>query len=144
MSFKFSEEHIEKISNVLGREPVASGHSWVWHSEDKATGQKIILSIYDDVAVSQSNKGALVSVQSVHGYSELHDISDFMIFDPDEIIFIRYDDEYVSLLVVGRKATTSLYSNISRDLLKLDLTELDSPVLLSAMQIAIAESLMDK
>ena len=140
MNLKLDKEDIEKISRTLGVEPVASGQSWVWNVENNDTNQKLIVSVYKDAGIKPDSKGILVSVQSINGFLELHGVSAYMIFEPDEIIFMRYDEKYVSTLVVGRGATCSLYSNISRELLKNDLTELDAPVLLSVMQIALAES----
>ncbi len=138
----FTKDNIEQISKTLGTEPKIEINSYVWNVSNSTNGQKIIVSLYNDVDFNCC-KGALVSVQSVHGYFELHNISNFLVFEPDELIFIRNEGDNISTLVVGREATCSLYSNISRDMLKQDLTELEPPVLLSAMQIAIIDSLLE-
>jgi hypothetical protein len=143
MNFQFQKDDIDKISKTLGAEPKSGAHSWVWNIKNSQTGQKLIISLYDSVDFTGNESGALVSVQSIHGYLELHDISQFIIFEPDEVIFIRSDEQYLSSLVVGREATASLYSNIKRDLLKHDYSELDPSVLLAAMQLAIADSIID-
>ena len=142
MNLEFKKEDIVKISNTLGCEPVSDEHSWVWNVMDETGKLKLIVTLYYNVDL-QDGKGAMVSVQSVHGYFELHDITTFVVFEPDEVIFIRYNDDKISTLVVGREATCSLYSDISRNLLKNDLSELEPAVLLSAMQIAIIDSIIE-
>jgi hypothetical protein len=63
-----------------------------------------------------------------------------MFFEPDEIIFIAHDNEFMSSLIIGKQCTCSLYSNISVKILKSDFADLHPAVLLSAMQLSIAES----
>ena len=138
----FTKDDIEQISKTLGTEPQTEINSYVWNVLNTNNRQKLIVSLYNNVDF-KSCKGALVSVQSAHGYFELHNISNFLVFEHDELIFIRHETDNISTLVVGREATCSLYSDISRDLLKHDLTELDPPVLLSAMQIAIIDSMLE-
>ncbi len=143
MNFQFQIDDIKKISETLGAEPKSGEHSWVWDIKNSQTEQKIIISLYNNVDFTDGNSGALVSVQSIHGYLELHNISRFIVFEPDEIIFIHSDDKYLSSLVVGREATSSLYSNINISLLNQDYSELEPAVLLAAMQLAIADSAID-
>jgi hypothetical protein len=143
MNFQFKKDDIKKIGEILDAEPKSGEHSWVWNIKNLQTGQKLIISLYDKIDFTGGESGALVSVQSVHGYLELHNITQFIVFEPDEIIFIRDDDKHLSSLVVGREATASLYSNINREMLKHDYSELDPSVLLAAMQLAIADSIID-
>jgi len=142
MKLQFTEENIKEISETLGVAPASSDGSWTWSLSNKDNGQSLIVSLYNDVLFADEKSGAMVSVQSIHGYFELHDLTAFVAFEPDEVIFIRHDDELLSSMVVGKGSTCSLYSNINRSMLKKDLTELDPTVLLSAMQLSIADGII--
>jgi len=81
-------------------------------------------------------------VQTHHGYYELHDISGYLVFEPDEIIFVQAEKNTVSSIIIGKLCTCSMYSNIRREILKADFSTLDNAVLLSAMQLSLAESIL--
>lgn len=142
MSYEFRKEEIEKINNILGITAQAYDSSWSWNLHNKETHQSVVFTIYNKVNIGLDKQGALVSVQTQHGYFELHDCNGFMVFEPDEIIFVHSTPDTVSCLTIGKQATCSLYSNIQRNILKTDPTTLDAPILLSAMQLSIAEEVL--
>jgi len=45
-------------------------------------------------------------------------------------------------LVIGKNSTCSLFSNINKDLIKLNFAELHPAVLMAAMQLSITESVI--
>jgi hypothetical protein len=100
------------------------------------------LTIYNNVELGKNKKGTLLSVQTHHGYYELHDCQSFLVFEPDEVIFINANDTFVSSLIIGGRCTCSMYTNISRDILNSDFSKLDPAVLLSAMQLSLTESIL--
>jgi hypothetical protein len=103
----------------------------------------LVFTIYNSVDLGGGITGSMVSVQTRHGYYELHGINEILFFEPDEIILIKSDDKYLSCLILGSECTCSVYSNIRRDILKSDFSELHPAVLLSAMQLSITESVID-
>ncbi len=142
MSFKFDKSDIEKISRVLDSQPEELQNAWTWNLRNPITNDSLVFTIYNNVKVSNDKNGTLISVQTHHGYFELHDSTGYIVFDPDEIIFVQATEKLVSSLIIGKQATCSMYANIDRNILITDFAELDPPVLLSAMQLSLAEGLL--
>ena len=140
--FEFKEVDVEKISEVLSSKPQIFEGSCSWQIQNKQTNQALVLTIYNNIELRKGYNGSIISVQTQHGFFELHDCSGYIAFDPDEIIFVQANDEYVSSLIIGRQCTCSLYSKISRDILNSDFTELDSALLPAAMQLSLTENLL--
>ncbi len=142
MSFKFEEKDIERISELLGTKPEEFGNSWVWHLKNIEHDKPMVVTIYNDVEFGEEQIGPLVSAQTRHGYYELHSIMGYLLFEPDEVIFVCDLGKYVSCLIIGKGNTCSLYSNIRKEILEADFSELEPAVLLSAMQLSIVENIL--
>jgi hypothetical protein len=127
---------------MLGSRPREFEGGRAWHQENKASGQSQVLTLYTNTKLGKNADGPLVSVQTQHGYFELHDCDAFIVFEPDEIIFVHTVGEFVSCLIIGRECTCSLFSNIRRENLNADFSTLDPAVLLSAMQLSLVESVL--
>ena len=141
MNYLFTDKDIEKITEILGSKPEIDDRSYTWRLNDPQSEQPFYLTIYTEIAFSDSNKGSIAAVQTTHGYFELHNITAFIPFEPDEVIFIHQEEKFLSSLIAGRGATCSLFSNIDRDMLRRDFAELDPATLLAAMQLSIADSI---
>lgn len=142
MSFKFGESDINLISGVLSAKPDDFGGSWAWHLKTEETKHALVLTVSNDVNLGDGAVGPLISVQTHYGYYELHNCIGYVIFEPDEIIFVHADATIISGLIVGKQCTCSTYSNISRQILSADFTSLDPAVLLSAMQLSLTEGIL--
>lgn len=142
MEFSFTEVEIDKISKTLGCEISSFTEGFSWKLKNSESRQSLLCNVYTSADLSASKKGVLVSVQTQHGYFELHDCNAFMIFEPDEVIFLQSSDTKVSSLIIGKNASCSLYSNISREILGADFGSLDPAVLLSAMQLSLTEGIL--
>ncbi len=142
MRYKFKTEEIESISKMLGTNHEEFARGWSWKLTNPHTKQSLVFTVYNDAQLSHENAGSLISVQTQHGYFELHDCSGFLLFEPDEIIFIHKTETKLSCLIIGRECNCSMFSNISRDVLSADFSEIDSPVLLAAMQLSLTESII--
>lgn len=136
----FGNEDIKKISELLGVEPKSYENAWIWTLINDDYSKPLVFTLYSGIDIGSESEGALVSVQTMHGYYELHGVKSYMFFEPDEVIFISVEGEYMSSLIIGKECTCSLYSNISIKILNSDFSELHPAVLLSAMQLSIAES----
>ncbi|MBI5325296.1 MAG: hypothetical protein HZB41_08520 [Ignavibacteriae bacterium] len=142
MSYLFTKEDIITISNVLGGELREYENSFTWKVENKDTSQTLVLSIHNNIQLQKEKQGSLISVQTQHGYFEMHGCMAFMVFEPDEVIFVFYNEETLSSLIVGKRCSCSMFGNISRDILNADFSELDPAVLMSAMQLSLTESIL--
>lgn len=138
---KVTQSGIEEISGILHAPAKRFADSWQWQIRKSDNTKPLVLTVYDNAAISESKKGIIISVQTQHGFYELHDCSGYMIFEPDEVFFIKYDDEKISCLIIGRECTCSLYSGIQRSILHADFAKLEPAQLLSAMQLSITENL---
>jgi hypothetical protein len=143
MNYRFTTEDIKQISAILGITAADYGNSYAWNLKAENGKQGIALSIHCDVEFDDEKIGSLVSVQTLHGYYELHSCTAFMTFEPDEAIFLSEENGKVNCLIIGQNGACSMFSNIRRELLNADFTALDAPLLLSAMQLSITESLLE-
>lgn len=144
MKFTFTENNIKEIGKTLQASVEKSADSWTFQLHNPNTRQSLFFVIYNNIDLGGGEKGTLVSVQTQHGYFEIHFCNGYMVFEPDEIIFFESKPETVSCLVIGKECTCSMFSNINRSLLEADFTTLDAPVLLSAMQLSITENVLPR
>jgi hypothetical protein len=142
MEYSFTNSDIEIISKTLDVEVTKNEDSYSWKMSNQETGQSLYVSIYNHSHVSNSKKGVLVSVQSTHGYFELHDCSAYLDFENSEVIFIQSSDEKLTTLVIGKNCSCNMYANISKDLFDKDISELDNSMIMSFMQLSITEGLL--
>jgi hypothetical protein len=142
MIFSFTDSDAQSISNILGIEAQKFDNSWAWSLLNKNLKQPLVLTIYSQAQIESDNQGVLVSVQTQHGYFELHGVTAYMPFEPDEIIFVRSDAEKVSSLIIGKEGNCSLFSNIHKANISADFAQLDTAVLLSAMQLSLTEAIL--
>lgn len=142
MEFEFSREDITKIGEILNRESETSGDSHTYTLNNQATKQSLTLSIHNNVELGTDVTGALVVAQTQHGYFELHSCNGFMVFEPDEVIFISSQGPFISSMVVGRECTCSMFVNIRKEILSSDFGKLDPRVLMAAMQLSLTEEII--
>jgi hypothetical protein len=140
MNFYFADENIKQISEVLGTDAEKFDNGWTWKLNNPAIAKPLYCTLYNS---NEDKNLPLISVQTQHGYYEMHNITDFMVFEPDEIFFVNSEETKISCLILGRGGNCSLFSNISRDLIGADFAELDPALLLSAMQLSITESIIN-
>jgi len=144
MEYKFKEEDIKTISKVLNASCSVHEKSWTLQLSNPEAKQSLVLSIYNEVQLGHKFIGSLISVQTLHGYFELHDCIGYVTFEPDEIIFVQSSGENVSCMIIGKQCTCSLFTNIRKEILKTDFNSLDPAVLLSAMQLSLTESILSE
>jgi hypothetical protein len=142
MGYIFTNDDINSISKTLGTEFKEFTQGWTFNINSPKIKQALVLTIYINVNLGGDNIGSLISVQTQHGYFELHNCSNFILFEPDEVIFIQNSNDKVSSLILSKDGACSMYSNIERSIINADFSELDSAVLLSAMQLSLTESVL--
>lgn len=143
MNKKFTADDIAAISNIIGNPYQEMDNSWSWKLSNPATKQTLVFTIYNEVPQGDGDElVTIISVQNNQGYFELHNCTNYLLFEPDEVIFIKANDDNISSLVIGQGSTVSMFSNINRELLRKDITELPAPLLLSAMQLSLTDSML--
>lgn len=142
MAFLFTDEDIKRIAETLGGEPQTTGDETSIWLTNPVSRQSLTVNLHNNVQLGKERTGALVVAQTQHGYFELHDCTGFMVFEPDEVIFIGSEGEYISSIVVGGQCTCSMFVNIRREILSTDFTRLDPRVLMSAMQLSLTEDIL--
>ncbi len=141
-SFTFSSEDIRRITEIVGTQPQSHDGEHLFMLSNQQTRQSLTLNVSSSVDLGDDRRGALVIAQTQHGYFELHDCTGFMVFEPDELIFVSANDTHISGLVVGRQCTCSMFTNVRKSNLSADFAELDPRLLMSAMQLSVAEMLL--
>ncbi|ROL62402.1 hypothetical protein D9V86_00865 [Bacteroidetes/Chlorobi group bacterium ChocPot_Mid] len=142
MNFNFQEKDIQSICKILNAKCQEHNGSWTLQLTDSDTKQSLVVSIYNNIQLGKNKSGSLISVQTLHGYFEIHDLIGYLIFEPDEVIFVQSSIEAVSCMIIGKKCTCSLFTNINKEILKSDFNTLDPAVLMSAMQLSLTESIL--
>jgi hypothetical protein len=142
MSFAFTSGDIEQISALLGSQPTVQEGAWLWQMVNPQNRQAQTVTIYNNVRLGGGQTGSIIAVQTKHGYFELHNCTHFVLFEPDEVIFLSAGPQVISSMVIGRNCTCSMFAPIQRELLHSDFTALDPAVLMSAMQLSIAEAVL--
>lgn len=138
-----SAPDIEVISGILGKTESSDSSCWFWNLRNTNSKAVLAINISTGVDLGNGSTTTIVSAQTQQGYIELHDVTGFLVIEPDEVMFITKSDETFSCLVVGALCTCSQFANVRTSLLKGDLTEIDPAALLAAMQLQLAESLLE-
>ncbi len=140
--FSFSAEDIHNMSAILGATPHETDGEYLFTLANQQTRQSLTLNVSNNVDMGDGTHAALVIAQTQHGYFELHSCTGFMVFEPDELIFISENNDLISGLVVGKQCTCSMFTNVRRSNLSADFTELDPRLLMSSMQLSVAEAVL--
>ena len=140
--FTFSTEDIRQMSDILGATPHETDGEYLFMLSNEPTRQSLTLNVSNNVDIGDGRLGALAIAQTQHGYFELHSCTGFMVFEPDELIFVSEQNDLISGLVIGKQCTCSMFTNVRRSNLSADFTELDPRLLMSAMQLSVAEALL--
>jgi len=142
MSFSFQALDIKNIAKIFASKPIESDNHWTWSMVNAESRQAQVVVIHNNINFCDDHIGSLVVVQTKHGYFELHDCSGYVIFEPDEVIFVSESNDKISGMVIGSGCTCSMFSPIRREILTADFSELDPAILMSAMQLSLTESIL--
>lgn len=143
-----SKQDVATIEGMLGTATMPDETTWFWNLRDEHSGRVLALTISNttldvDAPDGQGAMACVVSVQTHQGYLELHDVTGYLCIEPDEVMFIAKHNDRFDSLVVGKTCTCSQFGNIRASLIRADLTNLNPSLLLAAMQLSLAESLLE-
>lgn len=134
--------HIAHCTERLGAPAVATDASWMWNIDTPNGARAIVLTVTTDVAID-AEPCTIVTAQTPQGYVEMHNVTGILSIEPDEVMFLANHNGRFSSLVVGRTGTVSQFSNIHASLLRADLTEINPAALLAALQLSLADGLLE-
>lgn len=134
--------HIGQCTERLGAPAHVTATSWTWNIDAPNGARAIVMTITTDVEIDQQ-PCTIVTAQTPQGYVELHNITSILSIEPDEMMFLATHDGRFSSLVVGRTGTVSQFANIHASLLRADLTEINPAALLAALQLSLADGLLE-
>lgn len=143
MSYRFTEADYSAISAILGVEGTVEATGCIWQMVHNDTRQAQIVTLMNDIDYPNGSQGSAVIVQTKHGYFELHECSGYITFEPDEVIFVTERAEYISGMVLGKHCTCSMFSPIQKAALHANFAELHPSLIMSAMQLSLAEEILD-
>ena len=89
MKTPISQQDIDAMASLLDIVPVKQDSAWIWQMSNETSGQSQTVIIHESVDFGDGESGYLISVQTRHGYFELHGCTHFLLFEPDEVIFLR-------------------------------------------------------
>jgi hypothetical protein len=141
----FEKNDINKISDLLDNVPQNHEFCYTWTIRNEELKDKLIFTLYTNLVNLDGQKDEnsnLISILTQMGTVELHNCTSYMLFEPDEVIFISETADKISSLIVGKKGTISLYSNIDKKLIGADFAELNTAYIMSAMQLSITEAII--
>lgn len=144
MSYRFSDKDFHTIGEILGVQGTNDSNTAVWKMINPESRQAQIISIHNSVTYPNGEVGSAIIVQTKHGYFELHQCTGYITFEPDEVIFITEHNQFVSGMVLGKHCTCSMFSPIQKSALSANFTELDPALIMSAMQLSLAEQLLEQ
>ncbi|MBI2793833.1 MAG: hypothetical protein HYX66_04185 [Ignavibacteria bacterium] len=147
-----TDNDVKVISSVLGDATHTDGRTLLWTIRDSQANITLAITLTWGIELSDGDGASsapsdrsftVVSAQTSQGYLELHDVTAYLCIEPDEVMFIAKRDDRFSSLVVGQSGTCSQFSNINPSIIKADLTAIDPTLLMAAMQLSLAEMLLE-
>ena len=140
--FKFTEKDIQIIAKVLGVEPVKRVDNFRFVLENQKDKRKLSLEIYPDIPIG-NDKGNLISIYTMNSHIQLHFCTGYVPSESlGEIIFIGENQNRLSGIIVEKEAGCSVYSNVEKNILSGDFTQLAPEIMLSGIALSVAEHLM--
>mgnify|MGYP000906048418 FL=1 len=135
-----SADDIKSIAKLFGQEPEKNGNTYAWNFKGSDDSQhNIYFAIHTGINLL-GRTISIVSVQTIYGYYELHNIQRWEILLSDEVFFFTETNDEISCLSISKNNGVSIFANLSKDILSIDITEVDPSLLLSTLQLSIFDS----
>lgn len=109
--------------------------SYIWTLVNSTFQDFIVVTLSSDF--QNNEEGIILNVQTSQGVFELHACRDYKIIEADEIFFWVEEVDSISLMIIGKQATCSMFSNINKRVLNKEITELSPNEVLAAVQVSM-------
>jgi hypothetical protein len=139
-----TNDDIGTIAGVLGQPEALGDAAWLWNIRHAESGRLLACTVTTGADLGAGEPGTMVSAHTQQGYLELHGVTHCLVIEPDEVMFVAQTATALSSLIVGKTCTCSVYANVRPSILRHPITELDPAVLMAAMQMALAESVLEQ
>ncbi|MFZ1319916.1 MAG: hypothetical protein WAT71_00020 [Ignavibacteria bacterium] len=135
---QLKEENIGKIEGLFSEKFIRSENSYTINIPHKNINSNICIDIYPE-----EDDKSLISVYTNNTHLQLQSCTNMIISDMlEEIIFVSETEEHISGLIVSKSGDCSMYSNVSKKVLKTDFSELNSEKLLAAIALSVSETMI--
>jgi len=142
MTFTFKENDFKKLSKILGAPAKHKGNNIRYELKGKDSQRKLALEIYPNIRIG-SRIGNLISVYTPSAHLQLHFCSGFVTSEMlNEVTFIGESAGKLSGLIVEKEGGCSMYSNVDREILSGDFTQLGPEVMLSGIALSLTEGIL--
>lgn len=142
MDFQLSPENIRKIGSILGVEPKQYGNYYRLEVKGEDETRRVSLEIYPNIAIGK-NEGALITVYTPNTNLQLQHCSGVVISEMmEEVTFVGESGGKLSGLIIEKHGSCSMYSNVDREMLSGDFTQLGPEVMLSGIALSLTEIML--
>ena len=144
MSFELTEEHIDRISAILGVEARHYGNHYRFEITGKDAERRVALEVYQRIAIGDQD-GVLISVFTPNANLQLQHCTGMVASEMmGEITFFAEAAGKLSGLIIEKEGGCSMYSNVDRSLLSGDFTRLGPEVMLSGIALSLTEIMLSE
>ncbi len=142
MNKTFTKKDIDKIGKVLGVEPKFKTNNYRFEIYNQERGTKISLEIYPETQIGDKT-GSLITVYAPCSHLQLHFCTGYVVSEMlGEVTFVGESGNKLSGLIIEKEAGCSLYTNVDRELLSGDFTNLGPEIMLSGVALSLVEDIL--
>lgn len=140
MNFYFQQSDFDNISKLLGVTPKSEPDFVRFEIKKQDPTRYISLEIYTNLQIGKS-KGNLISVYTANSHLQLHFCSGYVYSELlGEITFFSESNNTVSGLIIEKEGGCSLFSNVDKETLSGDFTQLAPEVMISSIALSLMET----
>jgi len=140
MNFYFQQSDFDNISKLLGVTPKSEADFVRFEIKKQDLTRYISLEIYTNIQIGKS-KGNLISVYTANSHLQLHFCSGYVYSELlGEITFFSENNNTVSGLIIEKEGGCSLFSNVDKETLSGDFTQLAPEVMISSIALSLMET----
>ena len=140
MTFYFQSSDFDKIGETLGVAPKRETDMVRFEIQKQNQSRHILLEVYTDIQIGKT-KGNLISVYTANTHLQLHFCSGYICSDLlGEITFFSETEKKVSGLIIEKEGGCSLFSNVDKETLSGDFSQLAPEVMMSSIALSLMET----
>jgi hypothetical protein len=140
MSIEFKEEDFRNIGNILGVEPKFFSNTYRYEIQKDDPVRRISLEIYPNIPIGKK-VGNLISLYSINSHLQLHFCSGYVASEIlGEVTFYSECGGHISGMIIEKEGGCSLFSNVEKDVLSGDFTQLAPEVMMSSIALSLMET----
>ncbi|MEO8447088.1 MAG: hypothetical protein ABI528_06310 [bacterium] len=133
---KIRKDEISKIENLFSEKFTETENSYIINIRNENINSSISVEIFPE-----ENDKYLISVYTNNTHLQLQACSNFIVSEMlEEILFISETESTLSGLIISKQGDCALYSNVDKNILRSDFTELNSEKLLAAVALSISDT----